>query len=195
MLKGCSYTVTSNPPADQFVLVYDLFTEEKDHRPQSPSFAHALRKTLDDNPSAEVLGFGLEFDYTWQADEDPQIYTPKGFDEVLINTIENLGLEYQVCSAFVYPEEGKQVITHLKERCYDFGFKASEDNYKSMSSALSSSLPELANLHWVTPPRQSGNGPAVKFTLVDSDRRMFIKKSCSVLLAFTGRGEVDGSYS
>lgn len=91
---------------------------------------------MDENPSAAVLVFGLEFDYTWQPDEGPQIFTPIGFDEVLVNTIENLGLQYQVCSAFVYPGEGNQVITNLERRRYNLRFHASEDYYESMRSAL-----------------------------------------------------------
>ena len=195
MLERCSYTVTSDRPADQFVLVCDLFAAEKDHRPQSPFFAHALKKNLDDNPSAQVLGFGLEFDYTWQPDEDPQIFTPIGFDEVLLSTIENLGLQYQVCSALGYPEEGKQVITNLERHRYNLRFHASEDYYESMRSALPFCLLELANLHWATPPRQSGNGPAVAFTLGSNNRQIITKKSCSVLLVFTGRGGVARSDS
>ena len=197
--KGCSYTVTSDHPDDQFILVYDLFAtmEEENHRPQHPSFERALWRILENDPPDQVLGFGLDFDYTWQPDEDSRSFAPKGFDEVLIDTIENLGLYYQVCSAFVYPEEGKQVVTELTKPSYNTRFCGSEDNYESMRRTLSSSLGILnpANLHWVWPPRQSSNGPAVEFALGSDDRETFTKKSCSVLLVHINRGEVDDSDS
>ena len=64
-----------------------------------------------------------------------------------------------------------------------------------MRRTLSSSLGILnpANLHWVTPLRQSGNGPAVEFALGSDNCEAFTKKSRLVLLVHINRGEVEDS--
>ena len=87
------------------------------------------------------------------------------------------------------------MITELTKPSYNTRFCGSEDNYESMRRTLSSSLGILnpANLHWATPLRQSGNGPAVEFALGSDNCEPLLKKSRLVLLVHINRGEVEDS--
>ena len=147
----------------------------------------ALDVFLGNHSEDMLLGVGLEFDYIRQPSSMyPIVEQLRGSDELIANSVHYLGLEYDVASAFVYPEEENQVITYLDKRFYDFSSCRAEDKYESMRKALPAIEPP--NLHWIKPPRRSGNGPAVKFTLGSNDGKTFEKKSCSVLLIQIGRG-------
>ena len=185
LVKGCSYTVTSIPSKDQFVLVYDLTTNNDRVTAQHYSFTQALGEFLRNDPEDMLLGVGLEFDYIRQPNSIYSLVEQlRGSDELLANSVYCLGLKYDVASVFVFPKEGKQVITELDQGFYNRSSYKAEDKYESIRKALSTKQPP--NLHWIKPPRQSGNGPVVKFGR--DDGKTFMKRSCSVLLVQIGRG-------
>ena len=175
MVKGCSYTVTSIPSKDQFVLVYDLTTNNNRPTAQHYSFMQALDVFLGNHSEDMLLGVGLEFDYIRQPSSMyPIVEQLRGSDELLANSVHCLGLKFDVASVFVFPKEGKQVITELDRRFYDRSDYRAEDKYESIRKALTTRQP--SNLHWIKPLRQSGNGPVVKFASARNDGKTFKKK-------------------
>ena len=187
LVKDCSYTVTSIPSKDRFVLVYDLTTNHNRMAAQHYSFIQALGEFLGNDPEDMLLGVGLEFDYVRHSDSIYSLVEQlRGSDELLANSVHCLGLKFDVASVFVFPKEGKQVITELDRRFYDRSDYRAEDKYESIRKALTTRQP--SNLRWIKPPRQSGNGPVVKFASARNDGKTFKRKSCSVLLIQIGRG-------